>query len=248
MPKILYVIPVDAPPERIDRVGAFLRGVAMPGTEVRVMALAGGPPSLEYYEQDHLSISLMMETVPARVRNEGIDALVVACFYDPGVRELREMLDIPVVGVGEASMHLASLLGHRFSILVGRRKWIPKMSDNALLYGFERRIASWRPIEFTVEQLHMGPERAFDSLAIEAEAAVREDMAEVVILGCAAMEGTTRLLSDRIGVPVVDPVVAGFKTAEMLGDLRVRTGLSISKAYDYEPLSMQSKQMERKSS
>lgn len=236
MPKILYVIPVDAPQERAKRVGAFLARLAMPGTETRVITLPGGPSSLEYYEQDHAAVSLMIETVPPRVLGEDFDALVVACFYDPGVRELREMLGVPVVGIGEASMQIASLLGHKFSILVGRRKWIPKMSDNALLYGFERRIASWRPIDFTVEQLHRGPEQAFASLAKEAEAAVREDMAEVVILGCAAMEGTARQLSERVGVPVVDPVVAGFKLAEMLGDLRARTGLSISRAYDYEPL------------
>jgi allantoin racemase len=49
------------------------------------------------------------------------------------------------------------------------------------------------------------------------------------------MEGAAQRLSERIGAPVVDPVVAGFKLAEMLGGLRRRTGLSISRRYDYEP-------------
>lgn len=229
-------MPVNASGERSERVRAFLASLAFPGTEVEVLTLPGGPPDLEYYEQDHEAISLMMDRVPAAVRGGGFDAVVVACFYDPGVRELREMLDIPVIGIGEASMHLASLLGHKFSIIVGRKKWIPKMSDNALLYGFERRIVSWRPIDFTVQRLHSDSDGSFEAIAREAEAAVLDGLAEVIILGCAAIENAAQRLSERIGVPVVDPVAAGFKMAEMLGNLRARTGLTISKIYDYEPL------------
>jgi allantoin racemase len=236
MPRVLYVMPVNAPKERSDRVHAFLAGLASPGTEVQVLAMPGGPLDLEYYQQGHAAISLMMETLPAIVRSTNVDAVVVACFYDPGVRELREMLNVPVVGIGEASMHVASLLGHKFSIIVARKKCIPKMSDNALLYGFEGRIAPWRSIEFTVQRLHSDQNRASEAIALEAAGAVHEDLAEVVILGCAAMEDMAQHLSKRVRVPVVDPVVAGFKLAEMLGDMRARTGLSISKVYDYEPL------------
>ena len=235
MTKLLHVITVDAPLERIERVKGLLQSLAFPATEVEVMTLAGGPSDLEHYQHEHEAITLMMERVPATVREKAIDAVSIGCFYDPGVRALREMLGVPVVGVGEASMHVASLLGHRFSILVGRKKWIPLMSDNALAYGFDRRIASWRSIEFTVARLQADPEGAFQAMVTQAEAAVRDDLAEVIVLGCAAMEGAVQRLSERIGVPVVDPVVAAFKLAEMLGELRSRTGLSISKRYDYEP-------------
>ncbi len=235
MVKLLHVITVDAPLERLERVRALLQGLAAPTTGVEVMALAGGPSDLEHYQHEHEAITLMMERVPAAVQKMAIDAVSIGCFYDPGVRALRERLGIPVVGVGEASMHLASLLGHRFSVLVGRKKWIPLMSDNALAYGFERRIASWRSIERTVAQLQADPETAFQAMVTQAEIAVRDDRAEVIVLGCAAMEGAAQRLSERVGVPVVDPVVAAFKLAEMLGDLRSRTGLSISRRYDYEP-------------
>jgi len=235
MTRLLHVITVEAPLVRLERVKALLQGLAFPTSEVEVMALAGGPSDLEHYEHEHEAVALMMARVPAAVREKAIDAVSIGCFYDPGVRVLRERLGIPVVGVGEASMHLASLLGHRFSVLVGRKNWIPLMSDNALAYGFERRIASWRAIERTVAQLHADPEAAFQAMVGQAEIAVQDDRAEVIVLGCASMEGVAQRLSERIGVPVVDPVVAGFKLAEMLGDLRSRTGLSISQRYDYEP-------------
>jgi allantoin racemase len=235
MTRLLHVITVDAGRERLERVKSLLQGLAFPATEVEVLALDGGPSDLEHYQHEHEAIMLMMERVPAAVRKKAIDAVSIGCFYDPGVRALREALGIPVVGVGEASMHLASLLGHRFSVLVGRKKWIPLMSDNALAYGFERRIVSWRSIEFAVAQLQADPGGAFQAMVTQAEIAVRDDRAEVIVLGCAAMEGAAQRLSERIGVPVVDPVVAGFKLAELLGDLRRRTGLSISRRYDYEP-------------
>ncbi len=236
MSRVLYVMGTDATEERVKQLQALLSGLAFPGTEVEVISMPGGPPDLEYYLQDHQAISLMLERVPARVRDGSFDAVVVACFYDPGVRELREVLGIPVVGVAEASMHVASQLGHRFSVIVGRKKWIPKMSDSALAHGFERRIASWRAIDFTVQRLHTEPEGTIEAAVREAEAAVREDMAEVIILGCTAMVNAAQRVSERIGVPVVDPVVAGFKMAEMLGDLRARTGLTLSKVYDYEAM------------
>lgn len=210
-----------------------MRELAQPGTQVEVTSLPGGPPDLEYHVADHRALSLMLERTPEW--QGAFDAIVVACFYDPGLRELREVLDMPVVGVGLASMHVASLLGSRFSIIVGRAKWIPRMSDNALVYGFERRIASWRPAGVTVAQLHGDPTAAYHRIREEARRAVEEDRAEVIVLGCAAMEDTAARLQAELGVPVVDPVVAGFKVAEMMAGLRCKAGLSTSKVYDYEP-------------
>lgn len=231
--RVLHVIPVDAPADRVRRVQALLESIAHPGTEVAVTALPGGPQDLEYHVADHRALQLMLEQAHRWQRI--YDAVVVACFYDPGLRELREVLDMPVVGVGLASMHVASLLGARFSVIVGRAKWIPRMADNAHVYGFTRRIASWRPVGVTVAQLHADPLGAYERIKEESRRAVAEDRAEVIVLGCAAMEDTAARLQRELGVPVVDPVVAGFKLAEMLGDLRCKLGLSTSKVYDYEP-------------
>jgi len=223
---------VDAPGERIERVRRYLHGLAHGGTQVDVMALPGGPSDLEYHIDGHRAVSMVIDRLTGRELS--YDGILVGCFYDPGVRELREALDVPVMGVGEGSMLVASCLGHRFSILVGRRKWIPKMSDNALRYGFDRRIASWRPVGVTVKLLHEDPKGTYNTLLEAGRAAVRDDGAEVIILGCAAMEDTAGQLQQELGCPVVDPVAAGFKVIETLADLRVRLNLSTSKLYDYE--------------
>jgi len=234
--RILHVMPIDAPAERVAGVRAFLQGLAQEGTLVEVMSLPGGASDLEYYLDDHRAVSMMLSAlVEPPVRPPAHHGVVVGCFYDPGVRELREALDIPVMGIGEASMLVASGLGHRFSILVGRAKWIPKMSDNALCCGFERRIASWRPVGVSVEDMHRNPAATYAAVRSAAAGAVREDRAEVLILGCAALEDTAGRLQRELGCPVVDPVAAGFKVVEMLADLYLRSGLTTSKLYDYQP-------------
>src|SRR4029450_11083636 len=74
------------------------------------------------------------------------------------MRERGEELAVPVVGMAEASMLLAVTLGHRFSIIVGRRKWIPKMTDNVVLLGLERRLASFRSVEMGIPDVAADPE------------------------------------------------------------------------------------------
>lgn len=229
---ILHVIPDSAPAARVKRVGRLLEALAEPGTRVEVMSLPDGPPDLEYHVDSHRAVGLVLAALGKRAAPP--DGLLIGCFYDPGVRELREALTIPVMGIGEASMLVASCLGHRFSILVGRRKWIPRMSDNALRYGFDRRIASWRPIEVTVQFMHQDPAATYEALVATGRAALREDGAEVLVLGCASLENSAERLQRELGCPVVDPVVAGFKVIEMLASLRERVGLTLSKLGDYE--------------
>jgi len=231
MRTILHIIPVKAPRERINRVRGYLVSLAHPGTRVEVMHLPDGPEDLEYYLDEHRAAALIIESLTRTTCT--YDGVVVACFYDPAVRELREALDIPVMGVGEAAMLVASGLGHRFTVLVGTQKSIPKMSDNALRYGMERRVASWRPIGVSVETLHEGPERAYQQALEAARLALDHDGAEVLILGCTALEGIAPKLQDDLGCPVIDPVAAGFKLVELLVDLRERVGISTSKVRDY---------------
>jgi allantoin racemase len=143
-------------------------------------------------------------------------------------------VSIPVIGVAEATMHVAATLGHKFSIIVGRRKWIPKMESNVYLCGLERKLASFRVINFTVPRMAEEPEKLKEAIFIQAKRVVEEDGAEVVILGCTGESGFMKELIAKLGVPVLDPVVIAWKYAEMLADLHRKTGLTHCKLYGYE--------------
>jgi len=207
--------------------------MAEPDTVVETPWFESGLTHLEYEFYEHIAVHQIIE-FSVDAEKKGFDAIVIGCFYDPGLREVRELVRIPVVGVCQASLSVAaSLSAGKFSVLVGRRKWIPKMADNARIYGFESRIASWRVLGLTVPDM-LDREKTQAAILREAKAAVEEDMAEVVCLGCTGMAGQAKHAQEELGVPVLDPVLMGLKMAEMKATLWKRFGISHSKIGGYE--------------
>ena len=54
--------------------------------------------------------------------------------------------------------------------------------------------------------------------------AVEQDGADILVLGCMSMAflpGICEVLTERVGVPVVNPAVAALKTAEAVGSMRI---------------------------
>lgn len=229
--KIAHIMPVCTTEERKERVHALLKSVVQDTTTIDVIDFADGPIDLEYYEDDLKAVTLMMNM---KDKLALYDAVSIACFYDPGLRELREALNIPVMGVGFASMSLANLLGHKFSIIVGRNKHIPKMEDNSVSYGFASKIASWRSVELTVDQFKNDQGLTWERALREGKKAVEEDRAEVIVLGCSALDVYAQRLQEELKVPVVNPIIAGIKLCETLADLKNKVNLNLSKIYDYE--------------
>jgi allantoin racemase len=142
--------------------------------------------------------------------------VVIACFSDPGLREAREIAAIPVVGIEEASLYLAAELGDRFTILTSRGARVPAKVEHVTRLGLSSRLASVRPLEMGVLEMDANPDRAVARILEVGGAAVREDGAEVIVLGCAGLAGHAAALGPALGVPVVDPSSVALATAEML--------------------------------
>jgi allantoin racemase len=190
-------------------------------------------PHLEYEFYEHIATHRNIRTAVRAEKND-YDAMVITCFYDPGLREARELVQMPIVGVCEASLHVASMIAAgKFSILVGRRKWIPKMVDNARNYGLESRIASWRVLNLTVPEMK-DREKTKAAILREAKAAIDDDLAECIVLGCTGLWGQAKEVQEKIGVQVLDPVLMGLKVAEMRAMLWKKFGISQSKIGGYE--------------
>ena len=232
MAEILWVNPVGS--------GAFdtetselIDAVRAPQHTPRIRHLEDGPPHLEYHLYEHQALSGMLQLM-REAEEEGCAAGVIGCFYDGGLRELREALRMPVVGMAEASLLLAITMGHKFSIIVGRRKWIPKMSDNVVLQGLERRLASFRSVEMGIPDVLADPDLFFSRVIDESFRAVEEDGAEVIVLSEIATPAFWKRAADELPVPLVDPGVACWKWAELVADLYEGHGISHSKVYGFE--------------
>jgi allantoin racemase len=232
MAEILWVNPVGSAAFDAETTD-LIEAIRSPEHLARIRHLEVGPPHLEYHLYEHEAFSPMLQLMQ-EAEAEGCHAAVIGCFYDGGLRELREALTIPVVGMAEASLLLASTMGHKFSIIVGRRKWIPKMSDNVVLQGLERRLASFRSVDMGIPDVLADPDRFFDRVLEEGERAVDEDGAEVIVLSEISTPAFWERARRELPVPLVDPGVACWKWAELVADLHERLGLSHSKVYGFE--------------
>ena len=159
---------------------------------------------------------------------KGYSAVVVDTVSDSGVRALRSRLTIPVIGPGEAAFHTAMLLGKRFSVLTMWPQWFPLYEKTLTDYGLWERVASLRSIDTRpdVTELLAGKEEViFEALKAEALAAIEEDGADVIVLGSTTMHQSAAFLAAELPVPVINPGVVAWKTAELL----VTLGLTHSK-------------------
>jgi allantoin racemase len=232
MADILWVNPVGA--AEFDREAIeMIEAVRAPHHVPRVRHIAGGPPHLEYHLYEHAAFGPMLELM-REAQADGCAAGVIGCFYDGGLRELREALDMPVVGMAEASMFVAATLGHRFSVIVGRRKWIPKMRDNAILAGLDRRVASFRSVEMTIPAMLDDPAKLEDRVIEEGRRAFEEDGAEVLLLSEIVSPSLARRAAEELPVTLLDPGAACWKWAEMAADLYISQGVSHARAPGYE--------------
>lgn len=231
--RILFINPVgtdifDAPVKEI------LDAEKLADTVVDVVSLKRGPQHLEYHYYEAL---VMMDTLNLIKQGEkdGYDAAVIGCFYDPGLREAREITDRMVVTApAEACMHIATTLGDKFSVIVGRQKWVPAMKENVFKYGFGDRLASFKPVGLGVHDFHRDENETERLLKEAAKEAVEKDKAEVIILGCTIQFGFYKELQEYVGVPVIDAILAPLKYAEFLVEIRQKFGWLHSKRFGYE--------------
>lgn len=231
--RILWINPVGT--DLFDRpIKEFLDQAKRSETAIDVVSLGRGPMHLEYHYYEALILADTLHEV-RRAEKEAYDAAVIGCFYDPGLREAREIVEnLVVTAPAEAAMHIATTLGHTFSVLVGRKKWIPKMHENVVKYGFTNQLASFKPLEMGVYDFQKDPAETARRMRAAAKEAVEVDRAEVVILGCTIEFGFYKELQAELGVPVIDAVLAPLKYAEFLIELKKRFGWGHSKLYGYE--------------
>lgn len=202
-------------------------------TKIDIMNIDKGPESIECtYDEAWAELFTVLECEKAE--NEGYDGIIIYCFGDPGLRAAKEKLNIPVVGLNEPAIHIASLLGHKFSIItVGPSDEVIAglLVDKVQLYGFESKCASIRSLAIPVLDLEKEKEKEAERLFKEAKKAIEEDGADTIVLGCGSMLGVDDRVREELKVPVVVPGVAALKICEDL----IEMGLAQSKNFFATP-------------
>jgi allantoin racemase len=194
---------------------------ARPGTEIETVSPAWGPRSIEGHYDDIVAAHATLEVVSER--GGDVDGIVIACFGDPGLFAARELSPVPVVGIAEAAMLTACTVAHRFSVVTVLPRVKPWIEDTVRLHGLEARCASVRTTPLTVLDCERDPTAAEREIVRSGRAAIEEDGAEAICLGCAGMGPLDKAVEEALGVPVLDGVACAVKLLEGLVDYGLAT-------------------------
>lgn len=231
MAKIHFVIPTTTKFDMLPYAKPFEKF----GLSFTQSHIDWGPASVES-EFDELFSGPDTVIKAIEAEKAGAEAIIIVCMGDPALHQTREAVSIPVIGPGETAMHYAAMLGHKFSIIPTLERRISTYEYHARKYGLESRLASVRPACVSVLEIEKDP-KIFEILLAQAEAAVVEDHADVIILGCLGFQNLDRkiqaALADKgLHVTVIDALPISIMTAATL----VRANLSHSpKAFPLPP-------------
>lgn len=224
--KVIVPIPMDG--EGVaNRAGQLAADAIAPGFKPEFTAVGWGAALGDSYH-DMMLMDWTVFQAGIGAEDEGYSAVVIDTVSDSGLRALRSRLSIPVVGPGEAAFHMAMMLGKKFTILTMWDEWFPLYEKTLTEYGFWPRCASLRSIRTRpdlTELLEGKEDVVFAKLKAEAERAMSEDGADVIVLGSTTMHQSAAWLARELPIPVINPGLVAYKQAELL----VQLGLSHSK-------------------
>jgi len=198
-----------------------MEAIKEPGTEIEITNLERGTISVE----DSFDVTwggLFVLKKVLQAEEDGVDGIIIYCFDDPAVRAAKEAVKVPVVGIGEASAHFASFIGHKFGIVTAGppEKTGSVIWDNLRTCELDHKCVAVKPVGVPVLRLIEDIEQQERNLT-ELAAGMIEKGADVIVLGCGSMLGVADSVSRKLKVPIVVPARAALKMCESLIAMRL---------------------------
>ena len=179
-----------------------------------------GPESIEGYYDEAFCIPGLIEEIK---NNIDADGYIIACFDDTGLDAVRSITDKPVIGIGEAAYHVASLVSGNFSVITTLSRSINPLKHNLKKYGLFEKCVSVTAIEVPVLDLEEISDDNLEKLNKGIEKTILEDNSEAIILGCAGMSNLAKDLELSHGLPVIEGVSSAVVLIEGLINLQIKT-------------------------
>ncbi|EPX76599.1 aspartate/glutamate racemase family protein [Salipiger mucosus] len=218
----LHVVNPNASAGMTEGIRAAAAKAAPAGVELMVTGAAGGPPSIEGPVDGAMAVPWMLKRIE-EAEAAGVDGHVIACFDDTGLDAARCLARGPVVGIGEAAAHCATLVADRFAVVTSVPEALPVLRGNLARYGLASRCAGLRAAGVPVLDIDAGTPEALAAIRRETRAALDEDGADAIVLGCAGMAALAADLSEEFGCPVVEGITAGLSLVHALATSGLRT-------------------------
>ncbi len=203
-----------------ERIAAAARAVAAPGTEIVPATAPRGLPYIANRAEAVLGGAIALEMLAEH--HGAVDAAVIAAFGDPALGGARELFDIPIVGMTEAGLLTACMLGRRYAIVTFSAGLISWYRECVEWHGLDGRCAAIRALDAGFASVADVQDEHRARLVALANRTIEEDGADVVVFSGAPLSGLAAQVRDQIAVPVVDCAAAALKQAEALAALEPR--------------------------
>ena len=210
--RILYLNP-NSTQAMTDSMVASARAV-LPQAEIMGWTNTDGPPAIQGAADGAAAVPGLLAMLP-RAREAGAEVLVIGCFDDTGLEELRAAAHCPVIGIGQSAYHMATLRGARFSVLTTLPVSVPVIQDNIRAQGFAGVCDTVHPSGISVLEVEDGTPPVMEKLAADLASLARLGTGAVV-LGCAGMSAHLHALQATATVPLIDGVRAAAGLAAAL--------------------------------
>ena len=221
----------------------IVEGAAEPGTEIDIQGLSPNRAIADQYRYlEFLDTAEVLEN-GLRAEREGYDAFLIGNIFQPGLHELRELLNIPVLGLRESTVHVACLMGASFSLINVNPKFVHSIVSGVREQGLESRMVS-------IERMTVDRPGSFDEALRDPEAqawiaqqfveAAKQGLdkgAEVLIPAGGSLMAVLHDagVHEVEGSPVLNGIVALVKVAELAVQMRRVTGTFTAKRLIYAP-------------
>ena len=179
-----------------------------------------GPESIEGFYDEAFCIPGLVEEIE---KHSDADSYIIACFDDTGLDVIRSITEKPVIGIGEAAYHIATMVAGNFTVITTLSRSIRPLTHNLKKYGLFENCVKVTAIEVPVLDLENISRENFDKLDKGIQDTIENDDADAIILGCAGMADLAKSLEKKHQLPVIEGVSSAVVLAESLVNLKIKT-------------------------
>jgi len=226
--KILVINP-NTNPKNTKVIADAIKPFTPPYCEVECVNPEKGPLGLESYYHNYIA-AVQVHKMVVEAEKNGYDGIVIACYGDPGIEAVKELVDIPVVGITEASYALAPILGTKFLVIVSADTAVPRQIRYIKSLGIPDHQYAVKPLGLTIIDVMSDRMSAKEMISHNIEKQLKDTNSEVVVMGCSGFSGMRTDLEKTLKIPIIDPVVAGVHLCVTLINMK----LSQSKLSTYK--------------
>ncbi|MEA3355770.1 MAG: aspartate/glutamate racemase family protein [Candidatus Bipolaricaulota bacterium] len=187
--------------EAIDAHGVLIEN-AFPGLRVKSQCIKDQPYGIYDKESEEVAKPKIIKL--AKELEGKVEAIIVSCAADPGVKELKNELHIPIVGAGEGLAAVARTLGSSVGVIT-----ITDDVPDPVRKGLGEHHLTWAKIEGVETTLDL-KENDIVAHTLNAARALKRQGSNVIALACTGFStiNVAPEIGETLGIPVVDPVLA----------------------------------------